>query len=209
MAKMPTTDTDIQSSVAERIDHLREAVGWKRLTPAEVAERCEKIVAALRAALGEKLVAVALYGSWARGDAEEGSDIDLLIIACDLPDHPLERRKFLHHIVSDISPRTDFSAYSPEGFDGQFQSLYLDFGLDAKPLYDPTGYLTQRLERVRAIIEEAGLYREQKGKDLYWHWRNPPQPGKWSITWEGYDDGTGRRQLSAASRQASVDNGGA
>ncbi|MCS6858820.1 MAG: hypothetical protein NZT92_00705 [Abditibacteriales bacterium] len=52
MAKMPTTDTSAQSSVAEIIDHLREAVGWKRLTPAEVTARCEKIIAALRAALG-------------------------------------------------------------------------------------------------------------------------------------------------------------
>ena len=206
---MPTTDTSTQSSVAELIDRLREAVGWKRLTHAEVAERCERMVAVLRAALGEKLIAVALYGSWARGDAGYGSDIDLLIIARDLPDHPLERRNFLRHIVFDISPRTDFAAYSPERFDGQFQSLYLDFGLDAQPLYDPTGYLTQRLERIRAIIEEAGLYRERKGKDLYWHWKNPPQPGKWSITWEGYNDGTGRRQLSAASRSTSVDNGGA
>jgi hypothetical protein len=187
--KMPTTETRSQRSGAELIDRLRETVGWRELTPAEVAERCEKMVVALREALGEKLIAIALYGSWARGDAGRGSDVDLLVIARNLPDHWWDRRQFLHRIVSDISSRTDFAAYSPEGFEGQFPALYLDFGLDAKMLYDPTGYLTQRLQRIREIIEEAGLYRERKGKDLYWCWKNPPKPGRWSVTWEGYDDG--------------------
>jgi hypothetical protein len=199
MTKMPTTDTSLQSSIVERIDHLHEAVGWKRLTSAAVAERCKKVIAALRAALGEKLVAVALYGSWARGDADEGSDVDLLVIADDLPDHPIQRVRFLKRMAGSEAAGVQFYARTRKGFESYFGVMYLEFGLDAQVLYDPTGYLAAKLAHIRDIINEAGLYRVQKGRDLFWRWKNPPPACKWKLSWEGYDDGSGRTSLSPAS----------
>lgn len=52
--------------------------------PAAVAPRTREIVAELRRRLeaiyGDRLVAMVLYGSQARGDAELGSDIDVMVV---------------------------------------------------------------------------------------------------------------------------------
>lgn len=73
------------------------------------------MVAALRAALGEKLIAVALYGSWARGDAGRGSDVDLLVIARDLRhgrDQMLDPRFVVERYYWATPPPTLNSAYA-------------------------------------------------------------------------------------------------
>jgi predicted nucleotidyltransferase len=44
-----------------------------------------QLVMALQEGLGERLVAVVLYGSRARDQAREASDWDLFVIATDLP----------------------------------------------------------------------------------------------------------------------------
>src|SRR4051794_206433 len=46
----------------------------------------EQAVSALQAALGDRLVAVVLFGSRARGDAHLDSDWDLLVLAEGLPE---------------------------------------------------------------------------------------------------------------------------
>ncbi len=67
--------------------HLKVAA-----TEANVAVRA---VEALRAALGERLVAIVLFGSRARGDSTADSDWDLLVIAEGLPERTLERHFYL------------------------------------------------------------------------------------------------------------------
>jgi hypothetical protein len=44
----------------------------------------------VRQSLGKKLISVALFGSYACGDYHSRSDIDLLVIAEQLPAHPKE-----------------------------------------------------------------------------------------------------------------------
>ena len=47
-----------------------------------------------------------LYGSFARGDFNLGSDIDVLIISDSLPEHPMKRMEFLYHYIeSGIEPK--------------------------------------------------------------------------------------------------------
>lgn len=64
----------------------KEQVLWKRALNAFVEK--------LRQVYGEHLVEVRLYGSRARGDAEEDSDIDVLVIL----DHVEDFWKELHRI---------------------------------------------------------------------------------------------------------------
>lgn len=47
-----------------------------------------------------------LIGSYARGDFNDGSDIDILIISDALPDHPLRRAELLYScLLPGIEPR--------------------------------------------------------------------------------------------------------
>jgi len=56
-----------------------------------------------RRILGDKLYAVKLYGSYARGDYDEESDIDVMIIADILPDERNEIRKKLFDYTYDLN----------------------------------------------------------------------------------------------------------
>jgi len=149
---------------------------------------CQKVVQRLRETLGEKLISVALFGSYARGDYHQGSDLDLLVIAEGLPAHPVERIQWLYTLVVLVAKkRVGFVAWTPEEFSNAFPSLYLDFGLDARILFDSRGFLSERLKRVREIIEETGLYRVQNGRNFAWRFKKPPQRG-YEINWEGYHE---------------------
>ncbi|MGB9870548.1 MAG: nucleotidyltransferase domain-containing protein [Anaerolineae bacterium] len=56
-------------------------------------------VEALREGLGDRLIAVILFGSRARGEADTDSDGDLLVIARYLPQKPFQRHLFLEAIT--------------------------------------------------------------------------------------------------------------
>ena len=63
----------------------------------QLAELAESLAAEAKKVLAEKFDAVILYGSYARGDYDEGSDVDFLIrIRCDKNDLRSYRRLFTH-----------------------------------------------------------------------------------------------------------------
>jgi predicted nucleotidyltransferase len=76
---------------------------------AEQRAAVERFAAGVRALLGDALERVVLYGSRARGDADEGSDIDLLV----LTRHPLDPavRSRLTALAVDLEVETP--AYLP------------------------------------------------------------------------------------------------
>ncbi|MBI4789435.1 MAG: nucleotidyltransferase domain-containing protein [Chloroflexi bacterium] len=147
-----------------------------------------QVVARLARTLGDNLIGIVLYGSYARGEARADSDVDLLVIARDLPTHWQERTRALHDPLREIADAPPMYVYgkTPEEFESQFPSIYLDFGLDGVVLYEREGYLTLKLGRIREIIQAAGLFRERLSPEcMSWDWKNPPRHG-WEITWKGY-----------------------
>lgn len=137
---------------------------------------------------GKDFVALALFGSFARGEVKGAGDIDLFCIIDSLPDSVYHRKKLLHQIaVQCIKRRFSIIAQTEKEFVSHFSSLYLDLGLDAISIYDSDDFLAQKLQRIRQIIEEAGLTREQSGKDFYWDWDVSPK-ACWEITWDGYHE---------------------
>lgn len=143
-----------------------------------------EVVAALRQGLGDDLVAVVLFGSRARGEADEASDWDLLVMAHNLPGRTFER----HIRLKGLLPvawrgRTAILAKTPEEFEARLPSLYLDIALDGIVLYDPDGYAARRLASLRQLSEKQGLYRERVQDDLVWRWERFPG-FDWSLEWE-------------------------
>jgi len=150
----------------------------------EVKEQMTAVLSALQQGLGRNLVAVVLFGSRARGEADEDSDWDLFLIARDLPSRPFQRHLYLKRLLPvDWRGQVTILAKTPEEFDSYLASLFLDIALDGIILYDPQGYIADRLARLRRLIRDRGLQRIQIDGDLIWRWKRFPGL-KWSLDWE-------------------------
>lgn len=156
----------------------------KSIGPDPEHEVPERFVRALQATLHERLVAVVLFGSRARGDYRHESDWDLLVIAEELPKDPFERRfQLMRGLPAGLRGAASMLAKTPREFEAHLPSIYLDIALDGSVLFDPAGYAGQRLARLREIIERVGLYRERTPAGDMWQWRDPPT-GWWSVEWD-------------------------
>lgn len=152
----------------------------------QTLQDAERAVALLKDHFGEALIAVALFGSAARGEATATSDLDLFAIVEGLPARHFKRCTLLNDLVLPRVPRrVTIVAKTPREFAQAFSPLYLDLGLDAQVLYDSDEFLGERLAHIRQIIRQAGLRRVRRDGDFAWRWRKPPRRG-WEITWEGY-----------------------
>lgn len=148
-------------------------------------EELAPVVESLQRTLGDRLLALVLFGSQARGDAEADSDWDILLIVEELPERYLQRHFFVKRALQEEwRGRVALLAKTREEFEGGFPSLYLDIGQDGVILYDPQGYATQRLTRIRELTNLAHLRRERRGRGWTWRWEKPPR-GDWRIDWEG------------------------
>ncbi len=143
----------------------------------------EPVLTALQRGLGNNLVAVVLFGSRARGEAEANSDWDLLVIAHELPQRSFQRHLHLKQMLpAEWRGEVAILAKTPEEFESYLTSLFLDVALDGIILYDSQGYMADRLARLRRLIQEQGLQRRQMGRDLVWDWQHFPGLG-WSLDW--------------------------
>ena len=143
-----------------------------------------EVVEELKEKLTDSLVAVVLFGSRARGDADEESDWDVLVIAHDLPDRPFRRHTFLKAQLP-LRWRTAISliAKTPEEFEASLPAFYLDIALDGIVLYDPHNYMQEKLTRLQKLIRKKGLRRKKIERSFAWQWDKFPGFG-WSIEWD-------------------------
>jgi predicted nucleotidyltransferase len=63
--------------------------------PKEGRQIAEEAARRLRAAYGDRLQDVVLFGSWVRGQAHEESDIDLLVVLDEVADRASERDRIV------------------------------------------------------------------------------------------------------------------
>lgn len=74
------------------------------------------------AAVASNLLRIVVLGSYARGDADEGSDLDLLVIEREVSDKAAECLK-LHRAVGSIGVGVDVLVFSQEEFERRSQVL--------------------------------------------------------------------------------------
>lgn len=142
----------------------------------------DEIVRHFRGLLGDRLVGIVLYGSRARGDERDDSDVDLFLLAEGLPDDVWERARLLRfRSATPGQPPVAIRALTPEEYARDISSLDLDIAVDGRVLWDRAGFTASRLALIRKRLDEAGHYRTP---DLRWHWRRWPSTVDWEIGWE-------------------------
>jgi predicted nucleotidyltransferase len=149
-----------------------------------VGQEIAPVVRAMQQGLGEKLVAIVLFGSRARGEAKEESDWDLLVIARGLPERQTERyRRTKEMLPQKWRGRVSILAKTPDEFESVLPSLYLEIALDGLILYDPQEYAKIQLRKLCRLIQAKDLRREKRGNDFIWQWGTFPGFG-WSLSWK-------------------------
>lgn len=141
----------------------------------------EALFQQVRRHYGPNLVTLAVYGSYARGEARPNSDIDLLIVL----DHVAEkgRRKRIGDFVRNVETpvdrirlvsekegnAVDVSVLIVSKDEAQsFQPLYLDMAGYVVLLEDKNNFLKMRLDRVREKMKIWGSRKVEAGGHWYW-----------------------------------------
>lgn len=138
-----------------------------------------EMAAAVQRLYGPRLVSLVLYGSVARGDHRPDSDVDVLIVAGDLPRGWGARKKEFLPVATELSafaaefeeagyfPHLSFRIYSPDEAT-RTRPLYLDMTQDARLLFDRDRFFSNVLRRLRRRMKELGSERIYVGDRWYW-----------------------------------------
>ena len=85
-----------QRDLKSKPSNIGESVKNKKIK--EIEPILGEVKGSLQKIYGDKLKSVILYGSYARGDATEGSDIDLILLLDEIEDPVLEMEKYFDAI---------------------------------------------------------------------------------------------------------------
>lgn len=119
--------------------------------------------------------AVLLFGSMARGEAGERSDLDLLILHKGLKiKDPIIRRRYLYKLIKELIgsfyENITIIDMELERFlkPKEITALLLNIYFDAVVIYDKTSFIQKFLEKTREKIVKSGLKRIKDDKTYRW-----------------------------------------
>lgn len=128
---------------------------------------------------GDRLVAVAVFGSVGRGRQRADSDIDLLIVAEDIPDGRIKRMREFEKVEAALEP--SLRRLKDEGIDTCLSPviktprevkrgslLFLDMIEDSIIMYDRGGFFGSFLKDFEKRLAALGARRVVRGNS--WHW---------------------------------------
>ena len=131
-------------------------------------EEATALVSRAREIVGDALSAVVLHGSWVRGEATPGSDVDALIVV----DSRLALSRELYR-AWDAQPitwrgrRVDPHFVHP-GRQGQFSGIWAELAVDGIVLFERDWKLSAYLARIRRAIAAGQLVRHVVHGQPYW-----------------------------------------
>ncbi|HHW29471.1 MAG TPA: nucleotidyltransferase domain-containing protein [Syntrophomonadaceae bacterium] len=134
---------------------------------------------AVKEVYGGRLVTLAVFGSVGRNTPRPDSDIDLLIIADDLPHGRIKRVREFDLVEEKLKPllermwqkgiQTSLSPIIKEPNDVLKGSLiFLDMLDDARILYDRNGFFRNYLDDLRKRLDKLGAKKVYRGGAWYW-----------------------------------------
>jgi predicted nucleotidyltransferase len=146
------------------------------------------LVAELEITYGSRLVACAVFGSVGRGTPRQDSDIDLLLVIRDLPRGRFQRLDEFLPVEARLESRLQVDHEQPAiALSPVFKTpeevmagspLFLDMVEDARILHDPSAFLEQSFDRLRARLGQLGARRIWRGNAWYWELKPDLRPGE-------------------------------
>lgn len=139
---------------------------------------------------GDRLTALAIFGSWARDTATPASDLDVLVVAEPLPASRMKRvREF--RPVEDATRVIRATTWSEDGPEIELSPvfktpaelaagspLYLDMTLWSVVLFDRGGILEAFLTGLRGRMQRLGSRRLPYKGGAFWDYKPDFQPGE-------------------------------
>ena len=133
-------------------------------------------------------MSVVLFGSAGRGTSGPESDLDLLIVADNLPDGRVARVRQFMAIEKRLQPELRAARLADWNVElspvlktpdeaRQGSPLFLDMLDDAHLLYDHGDFMRQTLEALRARLTALGARRIWRGNAWYWDSKPDYRPG--------------------------------
>ncbi len=144
----------------------------------------QPLIDKLAQAYEDRLKAVVLFGSRARGQVSADKDHDIFLVIGNLPAPPLQRQKEVRYAIWDVDLKINTISKTPEELAANLTPLLLEICVDGICLYG-CNYFEPYRKMAQKAIEQAGLKRRRVGSEWYWMFDRVPDK-EWELSWDGY-----------------------
>jgi predicted nucleotidyltransferase len=144
----------------------------------------DQLINELKGAFGNRIKAVVLFGSRARGNTDAHKDHDIFLVIENLPIDPLKRQKEIRKVIWGVPLKINTIAKTPDEVDINLTPLLLEICVDGICLYG-SNYFEPYRKNALVALKQSGLIRQRVGRE--WRWQFEKMPiREWEMTWEGF-----------------------